>query len=126
MDKKDKNNGKTKLGGIVLTLIVMLATVLNDKIDGKRVNGAGIVLLFAVAAVLILILVKALRQKKKTGSGKKAAVHSHDRLHPEKAVPCATPGDHWKNQLDGFLAAGIIDRAEYRVLLRRWSNRSGD
>ena len=122
MDKKDKNNGKTKLGGIVLTLIAMLAAFLNNMIDGERINGAGIVLLVAVAAVLILIAVKALQQKKKAGGSAKA-VHSHDRLHPERAVPCETPGDHWKNQLDGFLAAGIIDRAEYRVLMQRWSKK---
>ena len=43
--------------------------------------------------------------------------HSHDRLsgyHGEESGM-----DHWKKQLDGFLEAGIIDRAEYKTLLER-------
>ena len=48
--------------------------------------------------------------------------HSHDRAAGYEDFSC-TPDEHWKKQLDGFLANGIIDRAEYRFLMKK---RSGE
>lgn len=46
---------------------------------------------------------------------KNVGVHSHDRLDN---IPDAGHDEskHWKEQLDGFLKAGIIDKAEYKAL----------
>ncbi len=45
----------------------------------------------------------------------KVGEHSHDRLDdiPDDDHDAE---EHWKQQLDGFLKAGLIDRAEYKVL----------
>lgn len=73
------------------------------------------------------------KQKKSTGKQKKSTAapsapvarsvktgeHSHDRLSAVN-VSRETGMEHWKHQLDDFLKAGIIDRAEYNVLLERY------
>lgn len=64
-----------------------------------------------------------------SGSAKKNAredrpsrnvTHSHDRLDPN--IKMENGLDHYKIQLDGFLKAGIIDRKEYDVLLKKYSD----
>ncbi|MBR0040714.1 MAG: hypothetical protein IJP64_04985 [Oscillospiraceae bacterium] len=95
-------------------------------------------LIAAVSAVVVLVILvivvstvaKRVKDKRfdgiRTKRGNSVSVspmsgqrvqHSHDRLsgyHGEE-----NGFDHWKKQLDGFLEAGIIDRAEYKVLLER-------
>ena len=38
---------------------------------------------------------------------------------PVRNVPPHSPQEHWKQQLDGLLANGTIDRAEYKAMLNR-------
>ena len=47
-----------------------------------------------------------------------AQQHSHDRIQGYTAAD-ENEFLHWKKQLDGFLAAGLIDRKEYNALLER-------
>lgn len=82
----------------------------------------------AAILVLVLVIVTVSRAKKagaekrfegvRAAKGGTAQAHSHDRL-AGYTVGAESGQEHWKKQLDGFLAAGIIDRSEYRVLLER-------
>lgn len=88
----------------------------------------GAVAAAAVGVVLLITLFVAIRRIKrirvakrfdgiKARGGGTAAAHSHDQLQGYRGNESAE--EHWKKQLDGFLAAGIIDRSEYRVLQER-------
>ncbi|MBR0208478.1 MAG: hypothetical protein IJQ43_06240 [Oscillospiraceae bacterium] len=91
-----------------------------------RLDDAAIVMIAVIVAVIVLAVtlsrVKKVRAAKrfdgiKARGGGTAAAHSHDQLQGYRGNESAA--EHWKKQLDGFLAAGIIDRSEYRVLLER-------
>lgn len=95
-----------------------------------RLDGAEIGAITAVAAgiILIITLCLTLSRIKKVSAAKRfdgikarrggtAEAHSHDRLQGYRGDESGM--EHWKKQLDGFLEAGIIDRAEYRTLLER-------
>ena len=80
------------------------------------------------AGVLVIVLAVPISRVKKVRAARRfdgvkargggtAAAHSHDRLQGYRGDEDKT--EHWKKQLDGFLEAGIIDRAEYRTLLER-------
>ena len=97
----------------------------NFRLDSETIGG-----LVAVALGIILIItlfvtlsrIKKVRAAKrfdgiKAKGGGTAEAHSHDRLQGYRGDEDKT--EHWKKQLDGFLAAGIIDRNEYRALLER-------
>ena len=87
----------------------------------------GAIVAITVAVVLVVLIVTLSRVKKvraekrfdgvRARSGGTAAAHSHDRL--QGYAGNESSAEHWKKQLDGFLAAGIIDRSEYRVLMER-------
>jgi len=79
-----------------------------------------------IAATVIYIifaminLIKSASRENTAGSlGNKT--HSHDRLDP--TVHMESGLEHYKIQLDGFLKSGIIDRAEYNVLMKKYSER---
>ena len=91
-----------------------------------RLDDGAIVAITVVVVLVVLIVtlsrVKKVRAEKRfdgirARGGGTAAAHSHDQLQGYRGNESA--GEHWKKQLDGFLAAGIIDRSEYRVLLER-------
>ena len=94
--------------------------------------------LIPVLIVIVAVAVRVARHAAKTGdtavSPRRTAedaigarrrtageAHSHDRLSGYTAGS-ENADDHWKKQLDSFLEAGLIDRAEYRVLLERRRN----
>ncbi len=92
------------------------------------VIAAAVVVLLGIAAVVRVAKSAAERSAAVTPAARRttaSAQHSHDRLAGYTEGSCGDL-EHWKKQLDGFLEAGIIDRAEYRVLLeRRRSDGSG-
>lgn len=49
--------------------------------------------------------------------------HTHDRLDDDCFDPLESPADHYRKQLDSFLSAGLIDRAEYRELNKRYGGK---
>ena len=54
-------------------------------------------------------------------SGKSAKKeHTHDRTDAVSYDPHESSDEHYIKQLDGFLASGIIDKAEYSQLIRRY------
>ena len=90
--------------------------------DMQVVIGIVAVLAVVLVAVTLTRLSKVRAQKRFDGirsfRGGTAQAHSHDRVTGYQ-VGAENAQEHWKKQLDGFLAAGIIDRSEYRVLLER-------
>ena len=54
------------------------------------------------------------------GSLTKKKDHTHDRIDKVAYDRNESLNDHYIKQLDGFLKAGIIDRAEYNQLIRRY------
>lgn len=109
---------------------VVLFFILLSSIGGE----AGFLLVFSILFLLIPvgIIAAVIFAIKKS----KAAHHTHDRIdhradlkiNPETGkaenVPIRntaqhSPQEHWKQQLDGLLANGTIDRSEYRAMLNR-------
>lgn len=97
----------------------------NLRLDGAEI---GAITAVAVGIILIITLCLTLSRIKKVSAAKRfdgikarrggtAEAHSHDRLQGYRGDESGM--EHWKKQLDGFLEAGIIDRAEYRTLLER-------
>lgn len=108
---EDKNGNKKKTPAITLIglCLVILSAVSSE--NGAAAIGIAIFVL-AVFAIIGAVL----------KSAKKGTVHSHDRLNTKGVVVERHEGiDHYKIQLDGFLRAGIIDRKEYNVLLKKYT-----
>jgi hypothetical protein len=142
-NRQNRQPQKKKSGGIwgLIFLAVIWAINRIDIDDAERFfrrlgRGAGAgrlsldggVIAAAAAIILAIVLGVTLSRVKKVRAAKRfdgirargggtAASHSHDRLQGYRGDEDKT--EHWKKQLDGFLAAGIIDRSEYRVLLER-------
>lgn len=124
-DKK-KKKAKPGLGVLALIAIAVIGNIA-DALD--RLPGSDTVL--GVAAVIVVIVVfvivfSVIRKRRETGTRPplfrpKVEEDCHNRLHPEHAAECDDALTHWKKQLDGFLAAGIIDKNEYRVLMERYA-----
>jgi len=126
---KKQNNGKKTAGAILWLVFLALVGFLNSgslpdirlpRLPSLPAIGiAGVWI--AVAGVLILAVavyaIVTLRKKNAAATQEDC----HDRLHPEHASACPDRLTHWKRQLDGFLAAGLIDKEEYRVLLEKYS-----
>ena len=140
-----KNNGKNrkKSGGAWALLALALVWLFNS-LDGDKLqlffrrirwmlqtgrlpmDGEILAVIFSVA-VLILVTVVLVRVVKKAAENRADAAparrggtaehHSHDRI--QGYVGGESGYMHWKKQLDGFLAAGLIDRKEYNELLER-------
>lgn len=97
----------------------------NFRLDGAAI---GEITAIVIGIVLIITLFVTLSRIKKVNTAKRfdgikarrggtTEAHSHDRLQGYRGDESGM--EHWKKQLDGFLAAGIIDRSEYRALLER-------
>ncbi len=138
-NQRKKNKGSGILGLIILLVVWAINALDGDKLGrfvsrlqgsartGRLGAGGGVIAVIAAVVLLILLGVTISRVKKlraakrfdgiKARGGGTAAAHSHDQLQGYRGNESAY--EHWKKQLDGFLAAGIIDRSEYRVLLER-------
>ena len=49
--------------------------------------------------------------------------HTHDRLDFDCYKGGESQYEHYKKQLDSFMKAGLIERSEYNILLRRYTGR---
>ena len=135
--KKKKGSG---LWGLILLAVIWAFNRLNSEDVARffsrlrwmfrtgnfRLDDSFIAVIAAIVLVIVLsvtiVRIKKVRAERrfdgiKAKSGGTAATHSHDQLQGYRGNE--SPAEHWKKQLDGFLAAGIIDRSEYRVLLER-------
>ncbi|MBR2582530.1 MAG: hypothetical protein IKD61_03985 [Oscillospiraceae bacterium] len=137
--KPKKKNG-SGLWGLVILALIWLFNRINAgdlsrffmrlrwalRTGDFRMDGAPVIAIAAIVLIIVLAVtltrIKKVRAEKRfdgvrARGGGTAAAHSHDRLQGYAGNESST--EHWKKQLDGFLAAGIIDRSEYRVLMER-------
>lgn len=142
MDNQNNKKQKKKGSGLWAILFFVVIWAINhidfDRLSyrfsrlfrGGSLSMDDMVIVVGIVAVLafVLLIVTITRAKKvraakrfdgiRSVGGGTAKAHSHDRV-TGYSVGAENPQEHWKKQLDGFLAAGIIDRSEYRVLLER-------
>ena len=142
MNQQNSRNRKKKKGGGLwglLAAFIIIFNMLASEVDGRdfdyylwrlRHNPTLLAVIVGVVIVVVIVAVSLAIQKAKgvedkpTSRGTAAqrggapAQHSHDRI--QGYTTGAESGYmHWKKQLDGFLAAGLIDRKEYMALLER-------
>ena len=143
MDNRNKQQKPKKKGSglwafVILALIAFFNTADFDELSYRisrffrtgRLSPDSAVFVIAAAVILAVVLLlvtlaraKKVREAKRFDSirlfgGGTAKAHSHDQVTGYK-LGAESGEEHWKKQLDGFLAAGIIDRSEYRTLLER-------
>ena len=143
MDNRNKQQKPKKKGSglwafVILALIAFFNTADFDELSYRisrffrtgRLSPDSAVFVIGIAAILavVLLIVTLVRAKKvraakrfdgiRSFGGGTAKAHSHDQVTGYK-LGAESGEEHWKKQLDGFLAAGIIDRSEYRTLLER-------
>ena len=136
--QKPKKKGSGLWAFVILALIAFFNTADFDELSYRisrffrtgRLSPDSAVFVIAAAVILavVLLLVTLARAKKvreakrfdgiRSFGGGTAKAHSHDQVTGYK-LGAESGEEHWKKQLDGFLAAGIIDRSEYRTLLER-------
>ena len=143
MDNRNKQQKPKKKGSglwafVILALIAFFNTADFDELSYRisrffrtgRLSPDSAVFVIAAAVILAVVLLlvtlaraKTVREAKRfdgirSFGGGTAKAHSHDQVTGYK-LGAESGEEHWKKQLDGFLAAGIIDRSEYRTLLER-------
>jgi len=127
---KRKNNSSSSTLGIGIIALVLLLNSVSDAVFGRNFVALIAVVMFLGIAGLGVGMVYA----KKKGGAKKGSVYHAERAKEkakhifmreefeEEAVKCTHPRgrDKYIHQLDNFLANGIIDKSEYRVLKERY------
>lgn len=133
MDQNKKKKKSSGTGGLVVGLILILSALSEFFEDSEAAS-----VIFAFLVIIVAVVVIVVKGKKKKGgtAGRASTIkerpvysektHSHNRLNQTSVVRCTDGYEHWVNQLNGFLAAGIIDKSEYRVLLKKHPRESFD
>ena len=133
-DKQKKYNGRKPGLGILIIFIVMVLGYVFD--SGVEIDFSALlpVLIIAGAFLIVLLFTKMIMKTqsssaavKSPGAAKaaeapKSVRPSVRRTRSEEAVHCAHSRGKQKylEQIDSFLANGVIDKAEYRVLKERY------
>ena len=132
MNDSERKRNKSKSKGTV-GLVIIAALILESIFSAS--TGAGLIGLVAVVVFLgILGFAIAYALTKKKGGAKHGSMYHAERAKEkarhifmreefdEEAIKCTHPRgrDKYIHQLDNFLANGIIDKAEYRVLKERY------
>lgn len=129
MEREQKQKGKNRKGlsfFVILFVLMLISGAPGDASDVLLVMF--FLLLPAALAVGVFVAVK----KQKTAA---PSAHSHDRIDHRRDITinpktgkaenrsvrqqAHSPREHWKQQLDGLLENGTIDKAEYRAMLNR-------
>ena len=121
-DKKQGNLFSTIFGILLLIFFAFMRGLLSD--EGKWI----VVCLVIIVSLFSLIFKKGAAGKEKTTTrpapvqrhAPRPAAHAH--TESEEAVRCAHSRgkEKYLEQLDTFLANGIIDRAEYKLMHERY------
>ena len=123
------NKKQTKKSGGLVPLLVVLAIAFSavgelDEDTLFPIIGVGVFI--AVIAVIVFVTVKAVKKNTPASAARRTAPASpavRAGRGTEEAIHCQhkTGKQKYLDQLDSFLANGIIDRAEYRTLRERYS-----
>ena len=131
MNNRERKNNSSGFMGLAIIAVLMILRGVVDAVSGSNI--LGLIIPIATIAVFGAVLGLLLGKKKKA-SAQKGTVYQRERTREkaknyftrddvsEQAVKCAHPRGKEKYfaQLDGFLANGIIDKSEYRVLKERY------
>ena len=138
MNLQNNNNNKKKGKGYLAPAVIlfMLLSVIGEIGEMERPEALIAVIVGAVILVVILATVSAVKKhggKTETAARRSAPARSAARPaarstprgaeRAEEAVHChhSTGKQKYLEQLDSFLANGIIDKAEYRLMKERYS-----
>ena len=134
--QNNNNNNKKKGKGYLAPAVILFAllSVISEIGEMERPEALIAVLVGAVILVVILATVGAVKKhSEKSGTPVRSAARPAARTaarpasggaeRAEEAVHChhSTGKQKYLEQLDGFLANGIIDKAEYRLMKERYS-----
>ena len=134
--QNNNNNNKKKGKGYLAPAVILFAllSVIGEIGEMERPEALIAVLVGAVILVVILATVGAVKKhSEKSGTPVRSAARPAARTaarpasggaeRAEEAVHChhSTGKQKYLEQLDGFLANGIIDKAEYRLMKERYS-----
>ena len=134
--QNNNNNNKKKGKGYLAPAVILFAllSVIGEIGEMERPEALIAVLVGAVILVVILATVSAVKKhSEKSGTPVRSAARPAARTaarpasggaeRAEEAVHChhSTGKQKYLEQLDGFLANGIIDKAEYRLMKERYS-----
>ena len=132
MQQYERNRKKSSS---LLTILVIAIIFMISMADGLY-EDAIMVILTLLIALLPAVVVFCIVRKVKKNAEKDTQVHSHDRIDhrtdlkinpstgkvihsPARSTAPHSQKEHWKQQLDGLLANGTIDKAEYRAMMNR-------
>ena len=124
-----KNNGSTGVVGMAIVALVLLLNAVNVSAFSSAFGPVILAAVLALAGFAFAIYLA----KQKTAPAKGSAYHNERSKEiakrvfmreefNEQAIKCTHPSGKEKyiHQLDNFLANGIIDRVEYRILKDRY------
>ena len=126
---RQRTNSKSAYVGYIVVLAILLVNALNlSAVTESLVIWVAVLIVIAFVGIAVAY---ALAKKK---SGKTASIYNSERAKEkakqifmreefeEEAVKCTHPRGKEKYiaQLNNFLANGLIDKAEYRVLKERY------
>ena len=131
MNNRERKSNKSSLLGMGIVVVLLLMESLVGAVTGAGIGGLVITVFILAVAGFVVAFVLAKKKGAKSGS-----VYSAERSREaakrifmreefeqnEKAVKCTHPRGKEKYfaQLDNFLANGLIDKTEYRVLKERY------
>lgn len=129
-NRNRKNTSSNSTLAIATIALIVLLNAASGAISGDGIFGLIVVMLFLGIAGLSV----GMMYTKKKGGAKRGSVYNKERAKEtakhifmreefeEEAVKCTHPRGKEKYfaQLDNFLANGLIDKAEYRVLKERY------
>lgn len=127
-NRRNQKKNPTVLSAVIVIAVMLFAML--DELPDSAALGVVTVIMLLIPLAVVLAVVKLVKKKSYTGS------HSHDRIdHTTDLKINPTTGkvessarrtaaqhsarEHWKQQLDGLLANGTIDRAEYQAMMNR-------
>lgn len=121
---KNEKKKKSSLPSILFAVFILLAA----NVSMEEEIFLPIIAIALIGIVFWIFIGKGKTKSQTTGfSSKSKTAHSHDRLTVTREELMQCDGlEHYKIQLDGFMAAGIIDRKEYNVLMDKYRKQLGN
>lgn len=133
-----KNNKNPKAAPLTLVPILFGLVIVMNVVNMPMGDPEDLIIFASLVMIITVIFVFLTVAKKAKGSTDSEVVrqkmnrmgfvtkeqpeHNHDRLSVSNTAQVCDEDSytHWKKQLDDFLEAGIIDRSEYNILLKRY------